>query len=67
MTDYQSRDLKIRIRRHDNKVELVHTADATAFAMGRTLKAIMENYQTHDGHIIIPEVLRPYMAGQTDL
>lgn len=64
MTDYQSRDLKIRVRRQDGRIELVHTADATAFAMSRTLKAIIENNQTADGHIVVPEVLRPFMSGQ---
>lgn len=67
MTDYQARDLKVRVRRTDGRVELVHTNDATAFAMGRILKAIMENYQTEDGRIIIPEVLRPFMQGQEEI
>jgi len=67
MTDYQSRDLKIRVRRSDGRIELVHTADATAFAMGRILKAIIENNQTADGRIIVPEVLRPYMGGQSEI
>jgi seryl-tRNA synthetase len=67
MTDYQARDLKIRTRRADGKVEFVHTNDATAFAMGRILKAIMENYQTADGHVIVPEVLRPFMGGQEEI
>ncbi|HSX34971.1 MAG TPA: serine--tRNA ligase [Candidatus Saccharimonadales bacterium] len=67
MTDYQSRDLKIRVRRNSGEAELVHTADATAFAMSRILKAIMENFQTADGHIIIPEVLRPFMNGQAEI
>ncbi|HEU4984119.1 MAG TPA: serine--tRNA ligase, partial [Nitrososphaera sp.] len=49
MTDYQTRDLKIRVRRQDGKAELAHTADATAFAMSRILKAIIENNQTADG------------------
>jgi seryl-tRNA synthetase len=68
MTDYQARDLKIRVRRtHGNITEFVHTADATAFAMGRILKAILENFQTADGHVIIPEVLRPFMNGQAEI
>lgn len=67
MTDYQSRDLKIRVRRQDGRIELVHTADATAFAMSRILKAIIENNQTADGRIIVPEVLRQYMGGQAEL
>lgn len=62
MTDYQARDLKIRVKRGDH-TELVHTNDATAFALGRAMIAIIENYQTADGHVTVPEVLRPYMAG----
>jgi len=67
MTDYQARDLKIRVRRTDGKLQLVHTNDATAFALGRIMAAIIENYQTSDGHIHIPEVLQPYMAGRTEI
>ncbi|MDB5181469.1 MAG: serS [Candidatus Saccharibacteria bacterium] len=67
MTDYQSRDLKIRVKRKSGETQLVHTNDATAFALGRILAAIMENYQTADGHIIIPEVLRPYMQGREQI
>lgn len=64
MTDYQSRRLKTRVRRADNTIDLVHTNDATAFALGRIMVAIMENNQTHDGHIWVPEVLRSYMGGK---
>lgn len=68
MTDYQARDLKIRVRRtQGGAIDLVHTNDATAFAMSRILKCIMENYQTADGKIIVPEVLRPYMGGQVEM
>ncbi len=67
MTDYQARDLKIRLKRKAGGVELVHTNDATAFALGRILKAIIENYQTADGHVIVPEVLRPYMGGKQQI
>lgn len=67
MTDYQARDLKIRVRRKDGRVELVHTNDATAFAVGRIMVAIIENFQTVDGRIIVPKVLRPYMGGQTQI
>jgi seryl-tRNA synthetase len=67
MTDYQARDLKIRVKRKDGSTQFVHTNDATAFALGRILIAIMENYQTHDGHVIVPEVLRPYMNGKTEI
>lgn len=67
MTDYQARRLRTRVRRRDGSLDLVHTNDATAFALGRTIKAIMENYQTHDGRIIVPEALRPYMNGRSEL
>ncbi|HEU4914033.1 MAG TPA: serine--tRNA ligase [Candidatus Saccharimonadales bacterium] len=67
MTDYQARDLKIRTRRKDGSIVLVHTNDATAFALGRTMIAIMENCQTADGHVIIPEVLRPFMGGKSEI
>lgn len=67
MTDYQARDLKIRVKRTSGDTELVHTNDATAFALSRSLKAIIENYQTSDGHIIVPEVLRSYMGGQAEI
>jgi seryl-tRNA synthetase len=67
MTDYQARDLKIRTRRKDGSIVLVHTNDATAFALGRTMIAIMENFQTADGHVIIPEVLRPFMGGKSQI
>lgn len=64
MTDYQARRLMTRVRRHDGTIELVHTNDATAFALGRILIAIIENYQTHDGHIGIPGALKSYMGNQ---
>ena len=67
MTDYQARDLKIRTRTPDGTIETVHTNDATALAMERTLAAIIENYQTKDGHIMVPEVLKPYMNGKEEL
>jgi seryl-tRNA synthetase len=67
MTDYQARDLKIRVKRHDGATQLVHTNDATAFALGRIMVAIIENYQTGDGHVLIPDVLKPYIGGVTQL
>ena len=67
MTDYQARRLKSRVRRFDDKVELMHTNDATAFALGRCMVAIIENYQTADGHVRVPEVLVPFMNGTTEL
>lgn len=67
MTDYQARDLKIRTKRADGSLDLVHTNDATAFALGRILKAILENFQTADGHVIVPEVLQPFMGGRAQI
>jgi seryl-tRNA synthetase len=62
MQGYQSRRLNTRVRRTDGKIEHVHMNDATALALGRTLIAIIENYQQADGSITIPEVLRSYMS-----
>lgn len=67
MTDYQSRRLKTRVRRSSGELELVHTNDATAFALGRIMIAIIENYQDKDGNVTIPEVLRAYLGGQSIL
>ncbi|MEK7623536.1 MAG: serine--tRNA ligase [Patescibacteria group bacterium] len=65
MTDFQSRRLNIRVRRKNDETEFVHMNDATTFAIGRTLIAIMENYQEQDGTIRIPDVLQQYMSGKT--
>ncbi len=62
MQGYQARRLNTRVRRTDGKLEHVHMNDATVLAVGRTLIAIMENYQQADGSIAIPEVLRAYMG-----
>ena len=62
MTDYQARRLQTRVRRESGEVELVHTNDATAFACGRAMIAILENYQNEDGSINIPEVLVPFLG-----
>lgn len=59
-TDYQARRLSTKVKRADGKNEIAHTNDATAFAIGRILVAIMENYQQEDGSIKVPEVLIPY-------
>ena len=61
---FQARRLGTRVKRATGEVEPVHMNDATAFAMGRTLIAILENYQNEDGSITIPEVLRQYMGGR---
>lgn len=66
MTDYQARRLNTRVRTDDG-IELVHTNDATAFALGRIMVAIIENYQTVDGNVRVPEVLRQYLGGRETL
>jgi seryl-tRNA synthetase len=55
--------MKARYRVDHKKIELVHTLNGSGLAVGRTLLAVMENYQRADGSIEIPEVLRPYMGG----
>lgn len=63
--DFQARRANIRFRRHaGDKPEFVHTLNGSGLAVGRTVAAIMENYQQADGSIVIPEALRPYMGGQ---
>ena len=60
--DYQARRANIRFKRSkDSKTEYVHTLNGSGLAIGRTMIAIMENYQNADGTITVPEVLRPYM------
>ncbi|HUN53739.1 MAG TPA: serine--tRNA ligase [Smithella sp.] len=62
--DFQARRAAIRFRRKDSgKVEFVHTLNGSGLAVGRTVVAILENYQQADGSVLIPEVLRPYMRG----
>ena len=64
MGEYQTRRLGTKVKRESGEKEFVHTNDATAFAMGRTLIAIIENNQQEDGTIAIPEVLQPYMDNE---
>ncbi len=62
--DFQARRAGIRFRRSEkSKPELVHTINGSGLAVGRTLVAILENYQQEDGTVVIPEALRPYMGG----
>ena len=68
MTDFQARRMKARWRNPETgKPELVHTLNGSGLAVGRTLIAIMENYQQADGSIRIPEALLPYMHGMTEI
>ncbi|MGY3190332.1 serine--tRNA ligase [Lysinibacillus sp. TE18511] len=63
--DFQARRANIRFRREPNaKPEYVHTLNGSGLAIGRTVAAILENYQQQDGSVVIPEVLRPYMGGK---
>ena len=64
MGDFQARRMQARYRSADmKKPELIHTLNGSALAVGRTLVAILENYQQADGSVVVPEVLRPYMGG----
>ncbi len=67
MTDYQSRRLKTRMRNTSGETELIHTNDATAIPLSRIPIAIIENYQTKDGDVLIPEVIQPYMMGKNKI
>jgi len=59
---FQARRMKARYKNNDNNTEFVGTLNGSGLAVGRTLIAILENYQTEDGSIIIPDVLKPYMG-----
>ena len=60
---FQSRRLQARFKNAQGKIELVHTLNGSGLAVGRTLVAVLENYQQADGSVTVPEVLRPYMGG----
>jgi seryl-tRNA synthetase len=62
--DFQARRAQIRYRKDQKgRPIFVHTLNGSGLAVGRTLLAILENYQQNDGSVVIPEVLRPYMGG----
>lgn len=63
VTDFQARRMNIRYKAQDGS-RFVHMNDATAFALGRTMIAIIENYQTKDGKVRIPDILKPYMNNE---
>lgn len=68
MKDFQARRMQARYRvKADNKPALLHTLNGSGLAVGRTLVAILENYQNADGSVTIPEALRPYMGGLTQI
>lgn len=60
--NYQARRANIRFRRKDGKLDYVHTLNGSGLAVGRTLAAILENFQQKDGTVVVPEVLRKYMG-----
>ncbi|MBI2634449.1 serine--tRNA ligase [Candidatus Peregrinibacteria bacterium] len=66
-TDFQARRSQIRFKDGKNNKQPIHTLNGTATAIGRTLVAILENYQQKDGSVKIPEILQPYMGGRTEI
>ena len=67
MTDFQARRLNTRVKRNSGETQYVHMNDATAFALSRAVVAIMENYQTSKGTIVVPKALRKYMGGVKEI
>lgn len=63
--DYVGRRMNTRFRDEGQKTRFVHTLNGSGLAVGRTLVAVLENYQQEDGSVIIPEVLKPYMGGES--
>lgn len=66
-TDFQARRAQIRYRDEDGKLHLAHTLNGSGLAVGRTVAAILENYQNEDGTVTVPEALVPYMNGMTKI
>ena len=66
-TDFQARNLNIRVRREDGSVEVLHTLNGTAVSLARTMVAVIENYATMGGKLKIPDVLKPYLNGKEEL
>ena len=60
---FQARRMQARFRNEGGKPELVHTLNGSGLAVGRTLVAVLENYQNVDGSVTVPDVLKPYMGG----
>jgi seryl-tRNA synthetase len=67
MGDFQARRMQARFKNAQGKNELVHTLNGSGLAVGRTLVAVLENYQQADGSIAVPEALQPYLGGLTVL
>ena len=66
-TDFQTRNLNIRVRRKDGTVETMHSLNGTAVSLARSLVVILESFQNDDGTLCVPEVLRPYLGGRETL
>lgn len=66
-TDFQTRNLNIRVRRADGTVEMLHSLNGTAVSLARSLVTVIEHYQNTDGTLRVPEVLRPYLGGRETL
>lgn len=66
-TDFQARNLNIRVRRKDGSVEVLHTLNGTAVSLARSLVALIENFATADGKLQVPAVLQSYLDGATEL
>lgn len=66
-TDFQARNLNIRVRRSDGTIDIVHTLNGTAVSLARSLVVVLENYQNDDGTLTVPEALRPYLGGRETL
>jgi seryl-tRNA synthetase len=67
VTDFQARRSNVRYRLPDGTLDFVHTLNGSGLAVGRTLVAVFENYQTKDGKITVPKVLRPYMRNKEEI
>jgi seryl-tRNA synthetase len=67
MEAFQARRMQARFKNAQGKNELVHTLNGSGLAVGRTLVAVLENYQNADGSVTVPEALRPYMGGVQSL
>lgn len=65
--DFQARRMSAKFRRKDHSIDFVHTLNGSSLAIGRTIAAILENYQNDDGTVTIPEKLVPYMGGVTKI
>ena len=65
--DFQARRMNARVRRKDGSLDFVHTLNGSGLAIGRTLIAVIENYQQEDGSVDLPAVLHPYMGGKTKI